>query len=128
MSKNKKIIVFVVLLVIAVLVFVFKGKIFGTNAKIGSDPGTLNENSPQSYLIKFGSTGNQVKLLQAYLNEFYKAGLVMDGIWGANTQTAFKSFAASVDFVNSENGVTKDEYKYLEPHYAYLSKKWFNIK
>ncbi|NPD47493.1 peptidoglycan-binding protein [Lentimicrobium sp. S6] len=128
MKKNKKIIVFVVLLIIAVLVFVFKDKLFGTNTKTVSNLEPSNDNPQNSYFIKYGSRGNEVKLLQAYLNEFKNEALIVDGIWGPKTQAAFESFVASVDFVNSSKGVTKDEYKSLDPHYAFLSKKWFNTK
>lgn len=126
--RNKKIIIFVVLLVIAVLVFVFKDKLFGASNKIVTDPDSSTENPQHSYLLKHGSTGNQVKLIQAYLKEYRKEDLIVDGIWGDKTQAAFARFSEYGDFINSSGGITKEEYKNIEPHYPYLSHKYFNIK
>jgi len=127
--KNKKTIIFVVLLIIAVLVFVFKDKLFAANTKTPIGDQVDQSNNDQSkFMLKKGSKGDQVKLVQAYMTEFFKAGLIVDGIWGANTQAAFESFASKVDFIASGQGITTAEFEYLKPQSEYLSKKYFNIK
>ena len=127
--KNKKIIVFVALLIVAVLIFVFRGKLFGANSKSKTEiPNQQNNNSSSKFLLKKGSRGDQVKLIQAYLNEFYGFNIMVDGIWGDKTQTAFEAFSKNVDFVSSTQGITTKEYKFFEPQFNYLSKKYFTKK
>jgi len=127
--KNKKIIVFVALLIVAVLIFVFRGKLFGMTSKSKAELPNSQSNDPSSkFLLKKGSRGDQVKLIQAYLNEFYGFNIMVDGIWGDKTQTAFEAFAKKVDFVSSTQGITAKEYKFFEPQFNYLSKKYFTKK
>lgn len=127
MKKNKNIIIFVILLIVGLLVFVFKDKIFGANTNIATTP-TGGSSTTSNFLLKYGSQGDQVRLLQAYLNEYYNTGLMVDGVWGDLTQAAFESFAGKVDFVASGQGITADEFRFIEPLFNYLSAKYFNTK
>lgn len=128
--KNKNIIILVVLLIVAVLVFVFKDKLFKTKTKPvdGSNAESSSGANQSRYMLTYGSKGDEVKLLQAYITEYHSTKLIVDGIWGINTQAAFEKFAKSVEFVASSKGVTATEYKYFSPHYKYLSGKYFTQK
>lgn len=44
--------------------------------------------SISKFPLKKGSTGNEVKVLQKYLNDRYKSGLNVDGIFGILTESA----------------------------------------
>lgn len=127
--KNKKIIVFVALLILATLVFVFKNKLLGMGVSGDlylTDSATSSDQ--HKYLLTKGSRGDKVKLIQAYMNEFYQAGLIVDGIWGGHTQTAFLNLVKRVNFISSNQGITAQEFKYFQPHYDFLSAKYFNQK
>lgn len=127
--KNKKIIVIVILLIVSTLVFVFKNKLFGN--RVPGDPyltDSTTSSDQHKYLLTKGSRGDNVKLVQAYMNEFYQAGLIVDGIWGDHTQSAFLNLVKRVNFISSNQGITAEEFKYFQPHYNFLNTKYFNQK
>lgn len=83
------IIITIVILVIVLIIMYFKNKNKTTTTTIK----TQNNNTTTSYSqpvfpLVYGSTGNEVKKVQTYLNTKYGEKLVVDGIWGALTQAA----------------------------------------
>jgi hypothetical protein len=51
------------------------------------------------YPLKVGSKGENVRVLQAYLNKAYNAGLKEDGSFGSGTLSAVKKYLKGVDNV-----------------------------
>ena len=134
---HKKTLIGVIVAIVAILLFLFKDKLF---ALVGANPlsgesggGTTPTNAntataASGFLIKKGSRGDKVKFLQAYMNENHNEKLVVDGIWGANTQAAFARLVVKVPAFGSANGLTADEYKFIAPHEAWLREKYFTRK
>lgn len=126
---DKKILIGVGLLVIAILAYLFKDKWFKSAIASQSPTGNPNAGSNVQYLIKQGSENEKVRFLQAYMRDQHnKENLMVDGIWGSNTQAAFKRLTEKVDAFGSPEGLTKDEYKYIAPHEAWLRQTYFTRK
>lgn len=113
MKKNKKLIIWlsVGLLVLMLLTWLMvrankkadtsDAGTSGTGGSSSSD--SSSSATPSVFPLKYGSRGNEVKMLQSYLNEHLTvlAPLVVDGIWGPKTQ-------AAVDRVLETDQVTWD--------------------
>ncbi len=95
-SPTTWIIIGIVLLVIIAIIIYSKNKsatnTLNTNSSVSSS-NNLNTNVANStpvsaFPLKYGSRGNEVKALQAFLNTNYNEKLVVDGIWGPLTGAA----------------------------------------
>jgi hypothetical protein len=126
---DKKVLIGITVIVLAILAYLFKDKLFKTvNATTVKQTGNSGINSGTSYLISKGSKGEKVKFLQAYINAYHQGALMVDGVWGGKTQTAFEKLTKTVHAFGSSAGLTADEYKFIAPHEEYLRKEYFNKK
>lgn len=88
----------VVMLLAALMVFLFRDKIFRRGTGGGdADAGTSAESN---FPLKYGSRGERVKALQAYINKMWGLApvscdympLAEDGIFGAKTEASCELF------------------------------------
>lgn len=66
-----------------------------TSLTTNADIKTALQKIASSTVLKKGSTGDDVKALQAALNAVAKSGLPINGTFGAQTETAVKKFQTS---------------------------------
>lgn len=117
--KTKTKIFLVVIAVVVVVVFYLLYKKYspqnivqgtGTGSETGSASATGTgtgsasasasaTGAPQpEFPIFFGSRGEAVKQLQKYLNQYFNAGLTVDGIFGKNTEEAAYQYLGQRSF------------------------------
>ena len=110
MKKRVWIIGAVVMLLAALLVFLFRDKIFRRSTGGDADAGASVEND--NFPLKYGSRGERVRKVQAYINQMFALApvsrdympLAEDGIFGAKTEAACELF------LNTKE-ITQDWYK-----------------
>ena len=98
LTPTQWIIIGIIILIIIVIIIYNKNKATAATVMLNKNAGVsasndLNKNvavsTPVSpFPLQYGSKGNEVKTLQAYLNANYNEALVLDGIWGPKTGAA----------------------------------------
>lgn len=69
------------------------------------DTSTTNQLFSNKIILKKDDSGEQVKILQKYLNVIYGCKLIEDGVWGNKTQTQIERFEPEW-----KNGITSSQY------------------
>ena len=108
MKKNIWLILVVIAALVAILLYLFRNKIFGSRQSTEQGASDDSSSSYQRYntdalpLVLY-SGGDRVKILQKYLNEVYSLSLVVDGKLGPKTYSAMQSYMGL-------NEITEDVY------------------
>lgn len=125
MSKGNVflIVVGIASIISALVYYVLKTKKTGEMPIVGDGdwtppkPGEFNPTAVGNFPLKYGSRGDAVKLLQAYMNAYFNGQLSVDGIWGAKTQIAYALMHHQVEFIASSEQITETEFNnYIQPH------------
>lgn len=121
MKKGSVFLIVVAVLVIlsAVIYYALKTK-KGTALTVGDNTNLGDNADPMiatSFPLKQGSRGDEVKLLQTYINTYFEGNLIADGVWGSKTQAAYEAFFNRVEFLSSKQLLMESEYAgYIKPH------------
>lgn len=71
----------------------------GVSSRVAAFPSPIYDCEAASPVLRYGSTGYCVKVMQGTLNVLYGTGLAEDGVYGAATTSAVRQFQARYGLV-----------------------------